>query len=145
MNYRYILDTDHFSLLQRENPILNQRISLVDPDEIAITVVTVEEQLRGWLSVIRRYSQSNNPEKLIWAYMGLRDAVNYISQFQVVELTLEAYNLFVELRQQGVRIGTQDLRIAAITLSQQVTLVTRNQRDFSQVPNLMFEDWTRPS
>ena len=145
MNYRYILDTDHFSLLQRENPILKQRIALVDPDEIAITVVTVEEQLRGWLSVIRRYSQSNNPEKLIWAYMGLRDAVNYISQFQVVELTLEAYNLFVELRQQGVRIGTQDLRIAAITLSQQVTLVTRNQRDFSQVPNLMFEDWTRPS
>ncbi|WP_413166778.1 type II toxin-antitoxin system VapC family toxin [Capilliphycus salinus ALCB114379] len=145
MNYRYILDTDHLSLLQRENPILKQRIALVDPDEIAITVVTVEEQLRGWLSVIRRYSQSNNPEKLIWAYMGLRDAVNYISQFQVVELTLEAYNLFVELRQQGVRIGTQDLRIAAITLSQQVTLVTRNQRDFSQVPNLMFEDWTRPS
>lgn len=138
MNYRYILDTDHFSLLQREHPILNQRIALVNPEEIAITVVTVEEQLRGWLSVIRRYSQSNNPEKLIWAYMGLRDAVNYISQFQVVELTLEAYNLFVELRQQGVRIGTQDLRIAAITLSQQVTLATRNQRDFSQVPNLMF-------
>jgi tRNA(fMet)-specific endonuclease VapC len=47
-----------------------------------------------------------------------------------------------ELVRQKIRIGTQDLRIAAITLSVNGILVTRNQRDFTKVPNLVFEDWS---
>jgi tRNA(fMet)-specific endonuclease VapC len=46
------------------------------------------------------------------------------------------------LLRQRVRIGTQDLRIAAITIVNHGILVTRNQRDFSCVPGLQFEDWT---
>lgn len=45
---------------------------------------------------------------------------------------------------QKIRIGTQDLRIAAIILSQDGILVTRNQRDFVQIPNLILEDRTIP-
>ena len=43
---------------------------------------------------------------------------------------------------QRVRIGTMDLRIAAIALSRGLTLVTRNLRDFQQVPNLLTQNWT---
>lgn len=139
---RYILDTDHITLLQQVHPILRQRISAVNPDDIAVTAVTVEEQVRGWLNAIRQTSQSSQPERLIWAYKGLRDVVIYLSRLNIVDFSQEAYAYYLELRHQRIRIGTQDLRIAAIVIAENSILVTRNQRDFAQVPGLVFEDWT---
>lgn len=142
---RYILDTDHITLLQQVHPILTQRVSAVNPDDIGVTVVTVEEQVRGWLNAIRQMSQSSQPERLIWAYRGLRDVVMYLSRLNLVDFSEDAYVNYLELRRRRIRIGTQDLRIAAIVLAENSILVTRNQRDFAQVPGLVFEDWTRPS
>ena len=51
---------------------------------------------------------------------------------------------YEELRRQKIRVGTQDLRIAAIVLSVDGLLVTRNQCDFAQVPGLVLQDWTIP-
>ena len=45
------------------------------------------------------------------------------------------------LRKSGVNIGTLDLRIAAIALVLDATLLTANAKDFSKVPGLRFEDW----
>ncbi|HAA30430.1 MAG TPA: nucleic acid-binding protein [Cyanobacteria bacterium UBA8553] len=139
---RYILDTDHVTLLQQAHPIVSQRVGAVNPDEIGVTVITVEEQVRGWLNAIRQTSQSSQPERLIWAYRGLRDVVRYLSRLNLVDFSQEAYACYLELRYQRIRIGTQDLRIAAIVLAENSILVTRNQRDFVRVPGLVFEDWT---
>ncbi|MEH2059839.1 MAG: hypothetical protein V7K97_27520 [Nostoc sp.] len=43
---------------------------------------------------------------------------------------------------QRIRIRTQDLRIAAITLLVNGILVTHNRKDFEKVPNLRLQDWT---
>ncbi len=49
---------------------------------------------------------------------------------------------FDNLRAASLRVNTMDLRIAAIALSQDMTVLTRNTVDFERVPNLKFEDWT---
>jgi tRNA(fMet)-specific endonuclease VapC len=60
----------------------------------------------------------------------------------ILKFDLAACAIYKELRRQRIRIGTQDLRIAAIVLANNAILVTRNYRDFSQVSDLLQEDWT---
>jgi tRNA(fMet)-specific endonuclease VapC len=47
----------------------------------------------------------------------------------------------LKFRSQGIRIGTLDLKIAAITIAHDATLLTRNTVDFAKVPGLRFENW----
>jgi tRNA(fMet)-specific endonuclease VapC len=47
------------------------------------------------------------------------------------------------LRQQHVRIGSMDLKIAAIALEQDAVLLSANLRDFERVPRLRVENWLR--
>jgi predicted nucleic acid-binding protein len=47
-----------------------------------------------------------------------------------------ADDYFRQFRQQGIWIGTQDLRIASVALAHGGIIVTRNQKDFGQVPGL---------
>ena len=138
---RYILDTDHVTLLQHAHPSVRQRVAAIATNTVAVTIITVEEQLRGWLEAVRRHSTT--PRQL-WAYKGLRDMLLFLNQVEILPFDQAAYDRFTELRRQRIRIGSQDLRIAAITLAVGGILVTRNQRDFAQVPGLILEDWSIP-
>ncbi len=50
----YLLDTDLFSLTERkdshESQRLRFRLSTLQKNELATTIITFEEQMRGWLS-----------------------------------------------------------------------------------------------
>lgn len=137
---RYILDTDHVTLFQHNHPEIARRARAVGGSNIFITTVTLEEQLRGRLAGISRCAIK--PELLAVAYENLRRTQLYFCSVNLLDFDDVAYNCYQSLRQQQIRIGTQDLRIAAIALVNQATLVTRNQQDFSKVPDLLFEDWT---
>jgi tRNA(fMet)-specific endonuclease VapC len=139
---RYVIDTDHATFLENSDSACLKRLAEIDPTVIALTAVTVEERVQGWMNSIRQASAPKQAMKLSWAYKGLRSTVQYLAKFQIVDWTQEASDQFLEMRQQGVRIGTQDLRIASIALSLKAIVVTRNRRDFSQVPGLVIEDWT---
>lgn len=134
-----ILDTDHVSLLERNQPLVVQRSRMFLPEEIAITVVTFEEQMQGRLSMINK---ANSDDKVIAAYSRLQATVEFFKQFNVVDFDEAAALCFEEFRRQKIRVGTQDLRIAAIAFSRNAVVVTRNTRDFSKVPGLILEDWT---
>lgn len=49
---------------------------------------------------------------------------------------------FQRLKRSRLRIGTMDLKIAAIALVHDATLITRNRADFAKVPGLRVEDWS---
>jgi len=55
---------------------------------------------------------------------------------------IKANAIAENLRHQHIRLGTMDLRIASIALSQDAIFFTRNTSDFNKVPNLKVEDWT---
>ena len=50
-----------------------------------------------------------------------------------------------ELEKVGRIIGPNDLKIAAICLANQLTLVTANTAEFRRLPELRLEDWSAPS
>lgn len=139
---RYILDTDHVTFLLQKHPVVVRRVAAIDPKDIAVTVVTAEEQLYGRLNGIRRAAQAAQADKLVLAYTRLLELLEDLKSFQIINFDEDAHTRFVEFRRQGIRIGTQDLRIAAIALSRNSIVLTRNRRDFEQVPGLRFEDWT---
>lgn len=134
----YILDTDHVTLHQHNHPQVVAKMRTCAPDELAITVVTVEEQIRGRLAQIGRPGAN-----LSVAYDQLRATVEYFCDLTILPFDAEAQQQFQQLRAQKIRIGTLDLRIAAIALSRDAVLLTRNRSDFEQVPGLKLEDWTQ--
>lgn len=135
---RFILDTDTLSLHERGHSVLSPAIR-AHKEELAITVISVEEQLSGWYSLLRRASQ---PPDVARAYQRLASAVQFYSGMVILSFKEPAIAQFEQLVAMRLNIGRQDLRIAAITLEHGGILVTRNLRDFRRVPNLLVEDWT---
>jgi tRNA(fMet)-specific endonuclease VapC len=63
-------------------------------------------------------------------------------KFTVLPFDEHAADEFNRLQKQRLRIGTMDLKIAAIALAHNATLLTRNRKDFSRISQLQIEDWS---
>ena len=137
----YVLDTDIAGFVQREYPAVMARIhALPDDDTVATTVVTFGEDLSGWLPACRR---ARDGQGRALAYSRLLEGLDFYREMSCLPFDGVAATIFDRLVRQKIRIGTNDLAIAAITLSVTGILVTRNAVDFQRVPRLTFEDWTR--
>jgi tRNA(fMet)-specific endonuclease VapC len=135
----YVLDTDMLTLLTEGHPAVTRRVRECPPEILAITVLTVEEQLSGWYTQVRK---AKRPERLALAYRELARSVRFLSHLQILDYTEAAIQHYEQLRKQKIKIGRTDLRIAATVLEHRATLVTRNLRDFRRVPGLQVEDWS---
>jgi tRNA(fMet)-specific endonuclease VapC len=76
------------------------------------------------------------------AYRRLLRHLDNYRRIPVLAFDAQAAIEFQRLRRARVRIGTMDLKIAAIVLSQSATLLSKNLADFGKVPDLRVEDWT---
>ena len=135
----YILDTDSLSLYARGNEILITRCKTFSPKGLFITVITVEEQVSGWYDLIRR---AKNAEQLERGYLHLSESIEMFSDFSILPFTRPAIERYENLKSLKLGVGKMDMRIAAIVLENNATLVTRNRRDFERIPALQIEDWT---
>lgn len=135
----YLLDSDHLSLYQRGDEALRSRLSEADADQLCISIISIEELLRGRLAQIRRAKQSH---ERMYAYYWLSKTFEFLKDFTVLPYDAHAEAHFQSFLKRKIRIGVQDLKIAAIALSQNATLVTRNSRDFKRVPALLLDDWS---
>lgn len=135
----FILDTDTLTLHQKGHPAVGDNIALHDPDDLAVSVITVEEQLSGWYSVLR---QAKTNSKLARAYSQLAACVESLSDLRVLPFNEACIDRFDALREARLPVRSMDLRIAATALEFDGTLVTRNVRDFMRVPGLVLEDWS---
>ncbi len=137
----FVLDTDHLSLYSFQEPTVVRQVLAHGFEELAITIVNVEEQLTGWYTRIR---QARNDEKRARAYEALFQAVELIKEMRILPFTPADIQRAGELRKQFRRMDKMDLAIAAIVLEHDATLVTRNRSDFQQIPGLRIEDWSQP-
>ncbi len=79
-NNVYIIDTDHVSLFQRKQAAVLQRF-VENSKKLAVTIITVEEQIKGRFTLIK---QANSSTKLIRAYAALQNTVLFFNSIAVL-------------------------------------------------------------
>ena len=135
-----ILDTDHVTLLQWGGPrgqSITRRIDRAGLDVPSTTIISYEEHVRGWLGKI---SSADKLADEVRTYAKLKDQLIFYSELDVLDFDEVAATEFQRLKQLRIRIGTMDLKIAAIALANQAILLTKNAIDFGKVPGLQIED-----
>ena len=76
------------------------------------------------------------------AYGRLLQHLDNYRRIPVLAFDETAAVVFQRLRRARLRVGTMDLKIAAIVLSRDALLLSKNLMGFGQVPGLQVEDWT---
>jgi tRNA(fMet)-specific endonuclease VapC len=137
----YLLDTDHLTILQRggDRAIrLETKLALVKATEIATTVVSYEEQTRGWLNYM---AKAKTIEAQVDAYSQLTQHIETFRNIPVVDFDMQSALVFKDLRKLYPRLGTMDLKIAACTITNNAVLLTCNFLDFGRIAGLSYDNW----
>jgi tRNA(fMet)-specific endonuclease VapC len=129
----YLLDTNIcIAFLNGRDPKVRTRLLALDPGEVVVCSVVKAELAYG-----ARFSErvADNLERL----------ARFFHPFQSLpfdDASAEQYGLVrAQLRQAGTLIGLNDLLIASISLAHDLTLVTRNQKEFQRVAGLKIAGW----
>jgi tRNA(fMet)-specific endonuclease VapC len=137
---RFVLDTDIISMLQHGDPVVAANVGNYDPDQVATTIISVEEQLSGWYALLRR---AKTAKELVPVYQRMSETVRFFGSLPLLTFTEVAASVYERLRKQKSRTGRMDLRIAAIALAHRAAIVTRNVNDFVDIEGLLVLDWSR--
>jgi tRNA(fMet)-specific endonuclease VapC len=118
-----------------------ERVTAIPVSQQAVPVIVIEELVRGRLNIIRQAEAGRAKISVSRAYQLFQDTFSDTRRLQILPYSAAAETLQINWKQQGIRVSTHDLRIAAICVVHGAKLVTRNRRDFEVIPGLWVEFW----
>jgi tRNA(fMet)-specific endonuclease VapC len=132
----YLLDTNVVvTYLRGKDPLVKQRVDAQSPSDLRVCSVVLGELYYG---AALSHQPGANATKV-------RNFTQALVSLPYDDRSSEEFgNLRAFLEKLGTPIGPYDLMIAAIALTNNVTLVTHNTAEFSRVPGLPLEDWQTP-
>ena len=139
----YILDTDTLSNFldkRRQYDGLRARIRQTPPRDLWISVISVEEMLRGVLDLIRQAQTARRPTA--GAYSLLASLFDDLRSFQILPFTNDDEALYTSMPAAVKRSGSNDCRIAASAISRGFIVITGNTTHFNRIPAVQHENWT---
>ena len=134
-------DTDVLTEILLGDPTYVDRAATIPPHEQAVPVIVVEEIMRGRLQVIWQAESGKARVSLSYVHDLFEQTLRDVQQVTVLSYTPQADVLYRQWRHWRLCVGTHDLGIAAICVTHVATLISRNRRDFTQIPGLHVEFW----
>ncbi|MBK8815125.1 MAG: type II toxin-antitoxin system VapC family toxin [Methylococcaceae bacterium] len=130
---RYLLDTNIcIYLIKKHPPEVLERFQQIQIKQLHISTITLFELYYG---IEKNKSHQRNSAAL----------ENFIAPLTIVDFTVESAKKAALIRHQlqiqGTPIGAYDIQIAAIALSENMTLLTNNIREFERVQGLKLDNW----
>ena len=140
----HLLDTNTLTIWQNgtgpDYAVFALRMSAHPATDVSTSIISYHEQIMGAHAYLNRPKTS---AALVKGYERLDRLREFYTQLTILPFDDPAAIAFDKLRAANLRIGTMDLRIAAIAISRNIIVVTNNVADFGRVPSLSIEDWTR--
>jgi tRNA(fMet)-specific endonuclease VapC len=137
----YLLDTDTITEFLYGDARVTARFHDVPEESVRISIVSVAEILQGLLAAVNR-SQSRGKTDICTAYADLLEAQADLATFLTAPYSTQAEAIYQAFPPAIKRVGTNDCRIAATAIANNLIVVTRNTRHFERIPGVKFEDST---
>jgi tRNA(fMet)-specific endonuclease VapC len=129
---RYLLDTNMVIYVLKRRPMKVLEIFNKNASRMAISSITLSELMYG-------------AEKSQQVDKNLEAVEEFVSHLEVLSYDAKASQHYgqikAKLEKKGQIIGENDIHIAAHAISQGLTLVTNNLKEFKRVPHLALENW----
>jgi tRNA(fMet)-specific endonuclease VapC len=135
-----VLDTDTFTHHSYGNENVRRKIEAVEADELAVAIVTRNEVLRGRAESLLKAA---TVDELRTASERIQQTEALLDEFHVVHFDETAIQHFGQLKKVKAlkKMGRADMLIACIALANDALLVTRNTKDYKDVPGLRLANW----
>jgi tRNA(fMet)-specific endonuclease VapC len=137
-----LLDTDHLTVLGfragERCARLVARMEAAADEVFGTTIINAAEQMKGWLAAINK---ERDALRQVTGYHELARLFDFYSSYHIAEFDDASALRFHDLRKVKIRVGTNDLKIAAVALTTGSLLLTANRQDFELVPGLRFANW----
>ena len=129
----YLLDTNIISYWMRGDKKVIGRIKKYAPADLSLSTITLAEIL---------YGIERSPIKKKDRRLKIKKISSLLGLYSFDEAAAGKYAVIrAQLEKKGMVISERDTQIAAIAMSNNLTVVTHNVREFSRIGKLKVEDW----